>query len=250
MRTPEAAEPAEPAEQEAPEAPEPPAVRLSSRAAAARLGGLVAAFVVVATALQLSGWGGPERLQEMVERAGWAGVLVFVLGYAVLVLVPTPASVLTILAGVLFGVWWGTLLAWAGALLGALGGFLVGRGLGRSAVDTLMRGRLQQADRVLADHGLVAVLTVRLVPVLPFTALNYAMGLLGVRGRDYAMGTAVGIVPGALAYAAVGASGADPLGIVVGVGGLVLLVVLGGTVGRRLVASSAARAADAERSSR
>lgn len=211
-----------------------------SRTAAVRLVALVAVFVAAAVALQLSGWDGPQRLREVVESTGWVGVLLFVVGYAVLVLVPTPASVLTILAGALFGVWLGTLLAWLGAVLGALGGFAIGRRLGRPAVDRLLSGRLRQADRVLADHGLVAVLAVRLVPVLPYTALNYAAGLLGVRRRDYVIGTAAGILPGALAYAAVGASGADPVGIVVGVGGLVLLAVLGGGIGRRLLARSAA----------
>ncbi|WP_407317480.1 TVP38/TMEM64 family protein [Isoptericola halotolerans] len=221
--------------------PPPPG---STRGAAVRLVLLVLGFAAAAVALQLSGWSGPERLQELVESAGWSGVLVFVVGYAVLVLVPSPASLLTILGGALFGVWWGALLAWAGALLGAFGGFLIGRRMGRPAVDRLLRGRLQQADQVLARHGLVAVLAVRLVPLFPFTALNYAAGLLGVRARDYVVGTAVGIVPGTLAYAAVGASGADPRGIVIGVGGLVVLAVLGGTVGRRLLARSAAPAVE------
>ena len=189
-------------------------------------------------ALHLSGWSGPERLQTLVESAGWAGVVVFVVGYAVLVLVPTPASLLTILGGALFGLWWGALLAWAGALLGAYGGLLLGRRLGRPAVDGLLRGRLEQADQLVARHGLVAVLAVRLVPLFPFTPLNYACGLLAVRRRDYVLGTAVGILPGALAYAAVGASGADPRGIVIGVGGLMVLALLGGTVGRRLLATS------------
>lgn len=220
-------------------APEPASAGQSSpRGAVLRLGALVLLFVVASVGLHLSGWSGPERLQDLVQSAGWASAVVFVLGYAVLVLVPSPASVLTILAGVLFGVWWGMVLAWAGALLGAMGGFLIGRRLGRPAVDRLLHGRLQQADRVLADHGLVAVLAVRLLPLFPFTPLNYASGLLGVRMRDYVLGTAVGIVPGALAYAAVGASGADPRGIVVGVGGLVVLAVLGGAVGRRLLAQS------------
>ncbi|QYJ04164.1 TVP38/TMEM64 family protein [Nocardioides panacisoli] len=209
-----------------------------SRGAVLRLVVLLLGFTAVAVALHLSGWNGPRQLQDLVESAGWAGVVVFVLGYAVLVLVPTPASVLTILGGVLFGIWWGTLLAWCGALLGACGGFLLGRGLGRPAVDRLLHGRLEQADRLLAAHGLVAVLAVRLVPLFPFTPLNYAAGLLGVRGRDYVLGTALGIVPGALAYAAVGASGANPVGIVVAVGGLVALTALGGTVGRRLLARS------------
>ena len=171
------------------------------------------------------------------ESAGWAGAVVFVVGYALLVLVPSPASVLTILGGALFGLWWGTLLAWAGALLGATGGFLLGRRLGRPTVDRMLHGRLQEADQVLARHGLVAVLAVRLLPVFPFTPINYASGLLGVRPRDYLLGTAVGIVPGALAYAAVGAAGADPRGIVIGAGGLLVLTLLGGTLGRRLLAT-------------
>ena len=163
----------------------PPAGRL-------RLAALVLGFAGGSVALHLSGWSGPERLQALVESAGWAGAVVFVVGYAVLVLVPSPASVLTILSGVLFGLWWGTLLAWAGALLGAFGGFLLGRRLGRPAVDRMLRGRLQDADQVLARHGLVAVLAVRLLPLFPFTPINYASGLLGVRLRDYVLGTAVG----------------------------------------------------------
>ena len=211
---------------------------VSSRTDRLRLVALVLAFTAASVALHLSGWSGPERLQALVESAGWAGAAVFVVGYAVLVLVPSPASVLTILSGVLFGLWWGTLLAWAGALLGAFGGFLLGRRLGRPAADRMLRGRLQDADKVLARHGLVAVVAVRLLPLFPFTPINYASGLLGVRLRDYVLGTAVGIVPGALAYAAVGASGADPRGIVIGVGGLLVLTLLGGAIGRRLLATS------------
>ncbi len=207
----------------------------SSRSGGLRLVALIVIFAAGSAALHLSGWSGPERLQALVESAGWAGVAVFVVGYAVLVLAPAPASLLTILGGALFGLWWGALLAWAGALLGAYGGFLLGRRLGRPAVDRMLRGRLQDADRVLARHGLVAVLAVRLLPLFPFTPINYASGLLGVRVRDYVLGTAVGIVPGALAYAAVGASGADPRGIAIGVGGLVVLALLGGTLGRRLL---------------
>ena len=205
------------------------------RAALLRLGGLVLVFVTVAVGVQLSGWDGPQQLSETVEGAGPWGPVLYVLGYAALVLVPTPASVLTILAGALFGLLEGVLLAWLGALLGAVGGFAIGRRLGRPAVDRLLGGRLAQADRVLADHGLPAVLAVRLVPVFPFTPLNYAAGLVGVRFRHYLLGSALGMLPGAAAYAAVGASGANPLGIVVAVAGLVLLVVVGGWWGRRIL---------------
>ncbi|MBW8173387.1 TVP38/TMEM64 family protein [Ornithinimicrobium sp. Arc0846-15] len=204
-----------------------------------RLGGLVLAFAAASIALQVSGWNGPEQLQELVRSAGWAGALVFVLGYALLVLVPTPSSLLTILGGALFGIWWGTLLVWAGAVLGAIGGYFIGRRIGRPAIDRLLSGRLREADEFLLRHGLLAVLAVRLIPIFPFTPVNYASGLLGVRWRDYLVGTTVGIVPGALAYASLGASGADPRGIAYGVGALIALAVLGGVVGQRLRRRSA-----------
>ncbi len=50
----------------------------------------------------------------------------------------------------------------------------------------------------------------RLVPILPFTVINYSAGLTAVRTRDYAIGTAVGIVPGTVSFVALGAFGTDP----------------------------------------
>lgn len=211
------------------------AVDPASRTSLLRAALLVVVLAGTAVALQVTGWSGPERLREAVDSAGAAGAVVFVVGYALLVLVPTPASLLTILGGALFGVVLGSVLVWAGATLGALGGFVLGRRLGRPAVDRLLRGRLHRVDAALGRHGLPAVLAVRLVPVLPFTPLNYASGAVALRSRDYALGTAVGIVPGTVAYVSVGASGAEPFGIVLGVGVLLLLTVGGGWAARRLL---------------
>ena len=87
--------------------------------------------------------------------------------------------------------------------------------------------------------------------MLPFTVINYAAGLTGVRWRHYAAGSALGMVPGSLAYAALGAWGADPWGIFAGVAVLVALVGLGTVLGRRcwcamMAALSPAPAPDAE----
>lgn len=201
----------------------------------ARLGALATFLVAVFVVEQVRGWDDVRLLRDHVDAAGPWGAAVFVAGYAVLCLLPAPKALLTALGGLLFGLWLGALLSWIAALGGAAVAFGLGRALGRDAVDRLTSGRVERADRLLGDHGFGAVLAVRLTPVLPFTVINYAAGLTGVRWRHYLLGSALGMVPGSLAYAALGAWGADPWGIFAGVAVLVALVVLGTFLGRRLV---------------
>lgn len=212
-----------------------------SRWAAARLGLLVVLLVAVLVVEYVRGWPDVSTLRERVEAAGPLGVLVFVGGYAVLCLLPAPKALFTALGGLVYGLWLGALLSWLGAMAGATVAFGVGRLLGRDAIDRLLRGRLQRADEALSEHGLGAVVTARLIPVLPFTGLNYAAGLTGVRFRDYVVGTALGMVPGSLAYAALGAWGTSPRGIFAALAALVALVLVGGLVGRRLLRGPRAR---------
>jgi len=200
-----------------------------------RLGLLVVALVVLFVVGQVGGWPDVSDLRERVDGAGAAGGVVFVLGYAALSLLPAPKGLMTALGGILFGWGLGALLSWSGAMVGAVVAFGLGRLLGRDAVDRMLRGRLARADGLLSEHGLGAVIAVRLVPVLPFTAINYAAGLTGVRFGHYVLGTALGMIPGSLAYAALGAYGTSPWGIFAGVAGLVVLVVVGGVFGRRLL---------------
>ncbi len=176
-----------------------------------------------------------EQLRVRVDAAGWAAPAAFVALYGLITLTPAPATVLSVAAGVLFGVAGGLGVVMAGALLSATGAFALARLLGRDAVAGVDSDRLRRLDTMLARRGLLAVIGVRLVPLLPFTALNYACGLAGVRTRDYLLGTAVGILPGAAAYVTVGAYGTE-LGsapFLVAVGGLVLLATGGVVVARR-----------------
>ena len=180
--------------------------------------------------------GTPEvhLLKTRADEAGVWGPVVFFAGYVGLSLVPSPKALLTVAGGVLFGFWAGAALALVAALVGAVISFALGRVLGREAVDRLTRGRLARIDELLSTHGLASVLVVRLIPVLPYTAINYSAGLTGVRLRHYVVGSALGMVPGSLAYAAVGAYGTEPWGIAASGTALVLLVVGGAWWARRL----------------
>jgi len=205
-----------------------------SRAAALKAAALgLVVLVLVALAVVL----GPpdiDGIRARVDKAGAWGPALYFATYVALALIPCPKALLTAAGGALFGLWAGAGLALSAALVGALVSFAVGRLLGRDAVDRLTRGRLARVDELLRGHGLAAVLVVRLVPLVPFLAINYAAGLSGVRLRHYVVGSAFGMVPGSLAYAALGAYGTNPWGLAAAVSALVVLVVGGGWWARRL----------------
>jgi uncharacterized membrane protein YdjX (TVP38/TMEM64 family) len=170
---------------------------------------LVLAAVLVGVALRV---GVPGRPQLRAEVAGWGwwAPVAFAGLYGVVSLSPLPKTVFTLAAGAVFGLVAGVAIVVAGALLGAVAAFGLGRWLGRDAVRRFAGRRAGALDVRLARRGLWAMMFLRLVPVVPFTAVNYLAGATSVRFRDFLVGTAVGILPATTAYVTVGAYGWQP----------------------------------------
>ena len=208
----------------------------ATRVKAASLGALLIGLAVLAVVL---GTPDVEAMRAEVDEAGAWGPVVFLALYLGLSLIPCPKALLTAAGGALFGLVPGAALALLAALVGAVISFGIGRLLGREAVDRLTRGRLAEIDDLLRDHGFTAVVIVRLVPLVPYIAINYAAGLTGIRLRDYVLGSALGMVPGSLAYAALGAYGTEPWGLAAAGSALLLLVVGGLWWGRHMTDSRA-----------
>lgn len=182
-----------------------------------------------------------EQLRQSYAGTGLLGGLAFAALYGALSLLPLPAAVLTIAAGAVFGLARGLLIVLVGATVGAACAFYLGRILGRDAVQHFTGARLQAADAFLARRGFWAVLAARLIPIVPFNALNYLSGLTAVRARSYLAATALGILPGTTAYVAVGAYGDRPGSwpFLAALGGLLLLTAVG-VVGSRIRSRRAA----------
>ena len=200
-------------------------------------------LVVVAAAVVAVVVGVPPlaTVRGWVGAAGWAGPVLYAALYAGLSLTPAPASVLSIGGGVLFGLGIGLPVVLAGAVTGAVGGFVLARHLGRGGVERLAEragagaARLARLDELLRRRGLLTMIGIRIAPIIPFAVLNMACGLTAVRSRDYVVGSAIGMVPGAAAFVAVGAYGADPgsLPFLLSLGGLAVVLVAGAVVARR-----------------
>ncbi|WP_026550656.1 TVP38/TMEM64 family protein [Arthrobacter sp. Br18] len=171
---------------------------------------LLAVIIVAATVVVLTA---PipdvEGLRALVEQAGRWGPVGFVAGYAALTLAPVPKNVLSVAAGVLFGFLPGLLIVYGAAMLGASAAFWLGRALGRDAVEKFTGTRVEKVDAVLSRRGFPAIVGVRLVPVLPFTAINYSAGLTALGWWPYFLGTMIGIIPGTVSFLALGAFGLE-----------------------------------------
>lgn len=171
-----------------------------------RAGLIVLVLLVVALAVtaQLVDLPDGAELRALVGRAGTAAPFAFVAICALGTAVFFPKPVLATAAGLLFGVGWGSALAIAGFTAGAMIAFSISRGLGRDAVERRLGERLAVLERVFERRGVEATLVIRLLPILPFALANYGAGVTSVRGRDFALGTALGLVPSTVLAAVLG----------------------------------------------
>lgn len=112
-----------------------------------------------------------------------------------------PVMVLIAVAVLAFGPWWGFLYALIGMTLSALVTFGIGRLLGRTLMDHLSGSRVYRVSRALAAKGILAVVTLRILPVAPFSIVNAVAGASHIRTKDFVVGTVIGELPGLLSLA-------------------------------------------------
>jgi uncharacterized membrane protein YdjX (TVP38/TMEM64 family) len=112
-------------------------------------------------------------------------------------------------AGLLFGTAAGTPLALAGVTLAALAQMAVSRRLAGEHRGRLLPRRTKRIENFLTENGTVAVMESRIVPLLPYGAVNYSAGLTHLPYRDMALGTVIGAAPKVFAYTALGGNLGD-----------------------------------------
>jgi uncharacterized membrane protein YdjX (TVP38/TMEM64 family) len=161
-------------------------------------------FSVIQESVKVSSPNLQEFLQnalQWINSLGAIGGIVFIGIYIIATLAFLPAALLTLGAGVIFGVTWGSIYVFIGATLGAIAAFLVGRYLAQGWVKEKISSYKKFAiiDKAVSKEGLKIVLLVRLSPLFPFNLLNYAFGITSVSFQDYLIGS-VGMIPGTIMY--------------------------------------------------
>lgn len=155
-------------------------------------------------------------LQAEARKLGAWGPIIFVLLYVLGTVSFVPGTLLTLLAGSMFGFWLGTVVVIVGLTLGSYIAFLMGRYLLKDPLTHWMQKQTWtvRLKSGLEENGLRFMIVARLVPIFPFNAFNLTCGVLPLSNRDYLLGSFLGMLPGTMAYVYAGAAGCrliDPL---------------------------------------
>lgn len=109
---------------------------------------------------------------------------------------PFPAEFVAIANGVIFGPVWGTVITWAGAMLGAFLAFFLARQYGQPFVRrVLSKRKARTLEGWVARHGLGTLFISRFIPIISFNLINYAAGLTKISWWTFAWTTGIGILP-------------------------------------------------------
>ena len=162
-------------------------------------------------------FGVPQKLQDAllwIKSLGVIAPAVFAIVYIVACVFLVSGAALTLGAGVIFGLAWGTVYVSIASVLGATAAFLIGRHLARNWISKKIEGNqtFKKIDEAVADEGWKIVGLTRLSPVFPFVLLNYAFGLTKVKLKDYLFASWIGMLPGTFMYVYIGYLGGEVAG--------------------------------------
>jgi uncharacterized membrane protein YdjX (TVP38/TMEM64 family) len=163
---------------------------------------LLAAVVTAAFVLPMPT---PAELRTWATGNGATTALLFLLAYSVLTITPIPRTVFNLGAGLLLGNVAGIVVAVAATAIAASSAFGLARLLGRDLVSRhLHRKWVRTVNERLSGGGVLAITSLRLIPMVPFAPLNYCCGISSVRFGPYLLGTTLGSLPGTVAVVLLG----------------------------------------------
>ena len=183
----------------------------------------------------------PQELQTALQGLGsWAAIGYMGL-FTVLPAFFFPVAVLALAGGLLFGLWWGSLYTFLGAILNCTLMFFLARYAGRKQVEALMENKLspvwqQRLQNLNSNGGFLLLIILRLIPAVPYNLINYAFGLSAMKYSTYILASAIGIIPGTFAFINIGDKALDITSpdFWLAIGLLVLLLVVTAALGKKL----------------
>ncbi|MDZ7750526.1 MAG: VTT domain-containing protein [Gammaproteobacteria bacterium] len=167
---------------------------------------ILAVLLGLAAAWRWTPLGGLLEVDALVAAAGTAGesfggALLLLAAFVAGGILSVPVTLMIIVTVLVAGPWLGFGLALTGSIASAVASYWIGSATGRRLLRRLSGGRINRLSRRLAQRGILTIITLRIVPVAPFTVINMVAGASHIRFRDFVLGTLVGMGPGVFAIA-------------------------------------------------
>ncbi len=173
----------------------------------------------------------PRQVKRFILSYGNFASIMYVILYSLKpVVLVIPVSLLSIVAGNVFGPYKALGLSMIGCFTSATLGFFLARFLGRSFVDKLLKGKAMTLDDSIEKHGFKIMSIMRLSFVFPYDPLSYAAGLTKMRYKDFILGSLLGVFPEMISYSFMGKNLEHPFSIEFAMPIILIIVVAGGAL--------------------
>lgn len=175
-------------------------------------------FIIIALVLYLLNWiledtnnllsqGSVGQVVDLIQSWGVAAPLLSILLMIFQsISAPVPAFLITGANGAIFGIFWGVVISWIGAMLGGILSFFLARWFGETFVKKMIKSATlwEKVDQISSKHGFKVILIGRLLPFISFDLISYAAGLSKMKIAPFCIATGIGMLPGTLAYVLLG----------------------------------------------
>jgi uncharacterized membrane protein YdjX (TVP38/TMEM64 family) len=158
---------------------------------------IVSLFII----MNLYGFGQDvEKLQSWIQSLGIWGPVAFFIIYLGAVIATIPGTIFGVIAGGLFGSLVGVILISISSTIGASICFLIARYFARDTIASWLSKNktMKRLDELTEEQGMMIVGLTRLIPLFPFTLLNYGFGLTKVSFKTYVFWSWLCMLPGTI----------------------------------------------------
>jgi uncharacterized membrane protein YdjX (TVP38/TMEM64 family) len=169
-----------------------------------RLVTIASAIVILVAIALLVPLPSAVQLRDWATSVGPWFPLAFFAAHVVVTIFPFPRTAFTLAAGLLFGPLLGVSLAVVASTISAVAALLLVRAAGWQLGRLVKHPRVDALNLRLAERGWPTVLSMRMIPAVPFSVLNYAAGSSAVRVVPYTLATFTGLLPGTAAIVILG----------------------------------------------
>ena len=172
---------------------------------------VVIAIVAISLVLKFNKVSSVSEIIDLIRNSGRVGIITYILLFTFLPTFFIPVTVLAISAGAVFGFWQASLYTFVGAFLNSSLTYVISKYFAYDLINDYANSKYSVEYEKLKKNtkgrdGFILMIVLRLLPLVPYTLLNYLSGVVGYDYKIFISSTLLGIIPGMLCYVNIGAS--------------------------------------------